>query len=804
MGVEPNGASGAGWRFLQLPDLGDEDRNRSARILDALLLIGTTGMVLALVGTTLVSPSEAWSGMRWYGPALVSNIACLVAIRLGQARGVGIYYLGSAYLIIVGGAVVNGGFGGVFPWFLTFSLVLASVLFGTRGILAALVATTVGALVIAAADARGWSSPAPSEQHLLIPFLLLQGLVGGVLTLAGRLLQSALDDARAARDEARLSRQAVDDVLQVMAEPLVCVGDDGIVQRANPAMTSLVGREDLVGSSVETLFRATPTEGETVIYDVDGHPIAVAASKGVIPGLAVWVLKDVRHRREAERRLRAAAEAAEAANRSKSQFLANMSHELRTPLNAIIGYSEMLREDARDRAARQDLGRIEGAGRHLLALINDILDLSKIEAGRMEIHRERFDVAATCRELAQIVAPQLERGQNRLVLDLPPDLGTMSSDVIRVRQVLLNLLSNAAKFTTSGEIRLGARRQGEVVSFSVADTGIGISPEALARLFQPFMQADGSTTRRFGGTGLGLALVRHFAHLLGGDVSVQSTVGKGSTFTVTLPDTTASYPGAEQAIAEMPRPEGVLVVCIDDDPMVHEIVTRTLESRGIRVVSARSGEEGIELARQLRPNAITLDVMMPGMDGWEVLEALKQDEATRDVPVAMLTIVDHAERGRALGASAWLLKPVDRRTLVSVVQSMVTFAGDVLVVDDDDALRELAVRVLTDLGRSVRQARHGGEALERMREHLPGLVLLDLMMPELDGFGVLEAMRSDPELSSIPVVVLSAADLSSEDRARLSHATRILAKGADPRGAIAEALFRTPTGVERSPARQEA
>jgi signal transduction histidine kinase/CheY-like chemotaxis protein len=777
------------------PDLGDDDLNASVRILYAVVLTGTIGIVSGLLATAIAAPAQAWAGLPWYLPGFISNVIYLAALRRGYVRPVGVLFVVSGSLTILAGALTNGGFEGVFPWFFVFVMVLGGVLFGGRGVATVGAFSVFVALVITAADAAGYLPEARRDDSRAISFLLLQGLVGALLALSDRVLKEALAEARVARDEARRTSRALDDILRFMAEPVAVVGDDGRVARANPALTQLVGRDDLDGKPLDDLFRAQPAEGEGRIFDVEGHPIDVLASRGRIPGTvgsggSVWVLKDVRHAKEAERRLRAAAEAADVANRSKSQFLANMSHELRTPLNAIIGYSEMLRDDVTDPTAQSDLSKIEASGKHLLSLINDVLDLSKIEAGRMELHHERFDVAEVCREMAATLAPLLEKNGNALEIDVSEDVGTLWSDVVRVRQVLLNLLSNAAKFTERGRITLRVRREPAGVTFAVADTGIGIAPEALARLFQPFTQADGSTTRRFGGTGLGLALVRHFARLLGGEVTAESTPGEGSTFTLRLPDVAVGRTDALDALAGLPRGEGTLVLAIDDDPTALDLISRTLEARGIRVVCAGMAREGLELARRLKPNAITLDVMMPDMDGWGVLATLKADPLTKDIPVAMVTIVDGAARGKAMGAAAWLLKPIDRRKLLAVVQSLVAFSGDVLVVDDDDALRELATRVLVEHGCTVRSARDGRDALVRMGEKAPGLVLLDLMMPNMDGFQLLEAMRARDDLREIPVVVLSAADIGPEERQRLDGAAKVLAKGGDPRAQI-EAAIRT-------------
>ena len=781
--------------LLRPPDLGDEDRNRSVNVLYSIIVFGTLGSVFGMVGAMVSTPGHALVAGQWYGLATALNLVYLFGLRRGWLTAVGVTYLAMCFAITAANSFLYGGFDGPYPWMFAICIVLTGVIFGGRGAALVMAGSIAAGIALGLAKPYGLVGPV-DDASPFVSFALLMGSVAGLYMLGDKLLTDALAAARTARDVAERnaalverSERALDDILKFMAEPLVFVGDDGLIHRMNPALLSLVGRDDLVGKPLTELFRGAATVGEVVIYDVDGNAIDIASSCGVIPGAVgtggtVWVLKDVRHRKEAERRLRASAEAAEAANRSKSQFLANMSHELRTPLNAIIGYSEMLREDIDDPGAVSDLRKIEGSGKHLLSLINDVLDLSKIEAGKMELHHERFDIGMTCRDIAGAIAPLVERNRNTLVVEVPPDLGSMWSDVVRLRQVLLNLLSNAAKFTSDGQIHLSARREGTAVIFEVGDNGMGMPPEVVERLFQPFSQADASTTRKFGGTGLGLALVRHFARLLGGEVTVASEVGRGSTFRVRLPDAPQVRHDAIDAIADLPRAQGTVVLAIDDDPLVHELLARTLEPHGMRLVSASNGREGLEFARRLQPSAITLDVMMPDMDGWAVLAALKADPATKAIPVAMLTIVDGEPRGKAMGASAWLLKPIDRRRLLDVVQTMVGFAGEVLVVDDDEALRELAVRVLSERGCTVRSARDGEEALLEMRAKPPGLVLLDLMMPNMDGFQLLEVMRADPSLASIPVVVLSAMDLDASDRERLSGAKKVLAKGADPRTQI--------------------
>ncbi|MFL5496428.1 MAG: ATP-binding protein [Gemmatimonadales bacterium] len=382
--------------------------------------------------------------------------------------------------------------------------------------------------------------------------------------------------------------------------------------------------------------------------------------------------------------LERACEAAEVASETKSAFLANMSHELRTPLNAIIGYSEMLEEEALEHqlpTLAADLARIRRAGTHLLSLINDVLDLSKIEAGRMRLHLEPFDVGEMMADVVSSVQPLVGQRGNRLEVVCPPRLGDMRADVVKVRQILLNLIANASKFTDLGHIGLAATRvvdRGrDWLVFEVRDTGIGMTAEQIGRLFQPFVQADDSTTRKYGGTGLGLAISRRFCRMMGGTIAVESQPGKGSCFRVRLPaevaepeesDTGERPTGMTAEHAALLGPGATTVLVIDDDPTVHELVHRTLTRDGFSVLGAVSGAEGIAAAHAIRPAVITLDVVMPGQDGWQVLRALKGDPVLADTPVIMASILDERPLAFSLGASDYLVKPIDRDELLRAVR----------------------------------------------------------------------------------------------------------------------------------------
>jgi signal transduction histidine kinase/CheY-like chemotaxis protein len=489
-----------------------------------------------------------------------------------------------------------------------------------------------------------------------------------------------------------------------------------------------------------------------------------------------------------------AREEAEDANRTKSAFLANMSHELRTPMNAIIGYSEMLKEDMEDageEAAAADLAKIHSAGKHLLGLINDVLDLSKIESGKMTAYCESFAVEEVVHEVQQTILPLIQKNENKLEVRLGPDLGVMHSDLTKIRQTLFNLLSNASKFTDHGNIVLDVRRENDWFTFAVTDSGIGMTEEQMGKLFQAFTQADASTTRKYGGTGLGLAISKKFCEMLGGTIRVESETGKGSTFTMELPAVApAEVPAetevaqAEEALSAPHEGEHPLIVVIDDDPSVLELVERFLTKEGFAVRTANNGRDGLALAKQLRPLAVTTDVMMPGMDGWSVLSALKADPETCDIPVIMVSINGNKDMGLALGAVDYLSKPIEWPRLLKLMQRfrLNNSIDSLLVVEDDPATSELVTRTLRDAGWKVTAAVNGREALEKLADIQPALILLDLMMPEMDGFQFLGELRKIKRFADTPVIVLTAMDLTDADRSILNgQVTMVLEKAATGR-----------------------
>lgn len=524
-----------------------------------------------------------------------------------------------------------------------------------------------------------------------------------------------------------------------------------------------------------------------VLVFINGHSVPVIITGVVFLFGALFVWSVVRLGSLTIQDLQATTDAAEAANQAKSAFLANMSHELRTPLNAIIGYSEMLLEEAEDTDDNEfapDLRKINGAGKHLLALINDILDLSKIEAGKMDLYVETFEIADLLQDVVSTIQPLVDKNGNRLEVSLGPDVKRMQGDLTKVRQTLFNLLSNASKFTESGVIRLEVLIESvesrSWIVFRVTDSGIGMTPEQLGKLFNAFTQADSSTTKKYGGTGLGLVISRRFCQMMGGDITVSSEVGAGSTFTVRLPD---NVPAGEDRPSGTVHPEIALdkpaVLVVDDDPVVRDLLQRTL-NKSYAVITAANGRDGLRLAREVRPRVIILDVLMPSMDGWTVLAEVKANPDLSGIPVIMLTMTDDASLGYALGASDFVTKPVERDRLLALLDKHGAHAvgRHALVVEDDRNALELVTQMLERDGWVVAQAMHGVEALEKLEIVTPSVIVCDLMMPEMDGFELIARIRQDTRWDKIPVVVLTAKDMTEDDHALLAGSVqRIVHKG---------------------------
>lgn len=491
--------------------------------------------------------------------------------------------------------------------------------------------------------------------------------------------------------------------------------------------------------------------------------------------------------------LKEAKEQAEEANKFKSAFLANMSHELRTPLNAIIGYSEMLQEEAEDMGEEDfvtDLKKIQGAGKHLLELINDVLDLSKIEAGRMDLYLESFEVTPVLDEIISTIQPLIEKNSNTLKVNYADDLGTIFADVTKVRQSLFNLISNASKFTKNGTVTLIANRyileDEEWISLEVKDTGIGMTPEQIGRLFQEFSQADASTTRKYGGTGLGLVITQKFARMMGGDIYVTSKLDVGTTFTIKLPtlvvDRSKNVPEeSKNSSHDVPAVwHGKRILVIDDDPTTHDMIRRFLEPEGFEVIATADPEEGLQWAKEKRPDGIILDVIMPKMDGWAVLTRLKDDPEVASIPVIMSTVLNDRSIGYTLGATGYLTKPIQRDRLREILDKYKSQLSSrlILVVDDDSNNRSLLRRQLEKEDWMVIEADSGKSALVQLEKNFPALILLDLMMPEMDGFEVINRINHHEQWQKIPVIVITAKDLTEIDRQNLNgYVEGIMQKG---------------------------
>lgn len=468
------------------------------------------------------------------------------------------------------------------------------------------------------------------------------------------------------------------------------------------------------------------------------------------------------------------------ANKAKSAFLANMSHELRTPLNAILGFTELLIDDPGrfdETASKRFLRQVHTSGVHLLALINDILDLSKVEAGQMELRLDTVQMSALMDELLASVEPLAAKKQIKLVADASPGL-KLVADQGKLRQMILNLVSNAIKFTPEGGmVTIRALQLPDVMEIAVSDTGIGISEADRGRIFQEFQQLGSGGTRQVQGTGLGLALTRRFANLHGGDVRLESELGKGSVFTISLPlrppqDTTTD------------RSASPLILIVEDNPVAAELLTRIIERGGFRTEVARTGNEALAKARDLNPVAITLDMLLPELDGWEVLARLKRDETTSHIPVLVVSVANEPQLAMALGAFDYLVKPVRANDLLQRLSRFNfkrTSGRDevrLLVVDDEQANRDLLVKVLETEGFTVIVAGGGREGIGLAKTVEPDLILLDLAMPDVTGFDVVEALRGDESTQAIPIMVLTAKDLTEADKRQLSgHVSTIMSRG---------------------------
>jgi PAS domain S-box-containing protein len=615
-------------------------------------------------------------------------------------------------------------------------------------------------------------------------------------------------------------------------DALMTTDPRGIITDVNKQTEALTGctRDELIGSPFKNHFTDSAraeaginrvlNEGKVTNYELtacarDGSRTVVSYNATTfhdrdrrLQGVFA-AARDVTELKRFERTLRQQNVELENASRMKSEFVANMSHELRTPLNAILGFSELLKDGiAGEMTERQCgfVGNIFTSGKHLLSLINDILDLSKVEAGKMELDLQQVDVSPLFVSSLSIVREKAATCQIHLGLDAAEELGSILVDARMLKQIIYNLLSNAVKFSVDGgRVTLRAGRVpradvgllsgpwagrnfplvdsefAEFLKISVTDGGIGISPDGLAQLFTPFSQIDGGLARKFEGTGLGLAMVKRLAELHGGTVAVESAVGDGSCFTVWLPLRAGEEKAFTSASVKAPNTPSISVLpgtrtalVVEDDFKAAELISLQLEAEGFQVLRAASAEAALLLVEQQPLSLITLDIMLPNMDGWELLSRLKQVPALKRIPVLIISIVADRNKGFALGAAAVMQKPISRQELYDSLVDLSLFPLSenqtlkVLVVDDDPKAVELIAIGIEGLASTILRAHGGREAIEVAQKTLPDLIVLDLMMPEVNGFDVVEALHQNPDTTRIPILVVTAKRISAEDRAKLN------------------------------------
>jgi PAS domain S-box-containing protein len=656
------------------------------------------------------------------------------------------------------------------------------------------------------------------------------------LTARARGLEREISERQRVEAALRDSEEKYRHIINAAAEAIISLDERGLVCEFNPAAEEMFGftKAELLGHPLTPIMpphlRDRHTAGITRYfatgqrqlprwqnielpgYTRDGREFLLEVSFSLFEAgdtkFLTGVLRDITERKRVEDALRQARATAEAATQAKSAFLANMSHELRTPMNAIIGFTRLVMRRAQDvlpPRQYENLEKILLSAEHLLTLINGILDISKIEAGRMEVHPVRFPPGDLIEGCLHTVEPMVQNERVGLRTAIAPALPSLYTDQDKVKQILMNLLSNAVKFTAEGTITVTAQHHAGVLTVAVTDTGIGIPAEALTRIFDDFQQVDSSTTRQYGGTGLGLAISRRLAQLLGGDITVHSTVGVGSTFTLTLPVCYgAAHPvppgasiSAPQEPGSPPAPDKI-ILAIDNDPDVLYLLRENLTEAGYQVIGAMTGEEGLRQARALRPFAITLDILMPQKDGWQMLHALKADPATRDIPIIVLSIVDNKALGYQLGAFDYLCKPFDREAILAALTRIPRQRGRLLVVDDEAHVVDLVRQLLEGEPYEVLAATDGQEALQVIAQQRPDIVLLDLLMPRLDGFAVIEQLRQEPRYRQLPIIVFTAKTLTAAEAARLAQSVRtVLQKGGLDRDrllAVLQGLPQVPGG----------
>jgi PAS domain S-box-containing protein len=653
----------------------------------------------------------------------------------------------------------------------------------------------------------------PSVADILLSrsYLLCMAILFPLLLILAAWTTHLRRGVRAMREKMRTNARLLDDIFQHADIAIKVKDTHGRILRVNDVAARLIGlpSDVLIGKSVDNIATAESAalvrehdreviEGRDITayeerldylagsYTLLTRRFPVTDERGAVAGVGV-ISMDITQRIQMEEALRLAKVEAESANRAKSLFLANMSHELRTPLNSIIGLSELTLEQAYEREDNETaeiMHRVVHAGRHLLSLINDVLDISRVESGRIELHTEVIRVDTLVESIITSMQPLAGANANKLLLEVAPGVGLACVDVTRLRQVMLNLIGNAIKFTRNGEVKVSLSCNDDKLQITVADTGIGMTSEQLQRVFEPFEQADRSIARRFGGSGLGLAISRQLLNLMGGQIEATSDIHSGSIFTVSLPlgDVESMEPRAPSVIGEgaFARRRRPVVLVVDDDPDACELVRKALDRHGINVVSVASGRDALAVTRSLRPAVMVLDIQLGDMTGWDVLAALRADPEHAELPVILCTVTDPEQRTGVLGVVEHLTKPFDRDHLSRLVQR---FIGDVkgsrlLVVDDDDFYREKIAAALREEGYYVESAASGHHALSIMRDLAPDLLLLDMVMPGMDGLAVVEAMRADQTLAMVPILLVTAADISPElNRNLYERAVLLMRKG---------------------------
>lgn len=628
-------------------------------------------------------------------------------------------------------------------------------------------------------------------------------------------------------------------------DSIIVIDKGGVIHKANPATQKVFGYEpsELIGAKITLLMPRSGKGGltgkmsEFTAKAKNGKefPIDISVSEVVLDGkeLYIGIIRDISDRKAAEKEIAQQqvdleflvaertrqAKVAEQANQMKSSFLANMSHELRTPLNAILGITEMLYEEAEEDGEEyllEPLKRVNNAGSHLLNIINDILDLSKIEAGKVELHIEPCGVADFVRDIEMTVKPLAAQNDNQFQYEISDDLSEMKVDMTRLKQVIINLVGNACKFTNNGTVTLKVAARPidgvDCISFEVADTGIGMSKEQLSKLFQEFQQADSSTTKEFGGTGLGLAISKKLVELMKGGIEVSSKEGEGSCFSITIPldmsdeaseslHLRSMTPSLATKLNGYAIERGSKILVIEDDQDALDLITSQLQKEGYNVIQARSGLDGLCMIHQENPAAMTLDVDLPDISGWDILAAVKADPNSAHIPIILCTMMDKQQKGMLLGAVEHLTKPINKKKLAAILEDHIGESGEgnVLVVEDNSSIRMTMRRNIEKEGYRVREAADGIQALQRIRERVPDLIFLDLMMPEMDGFELLEKLRTNRAWVDIPVIVATALDLSKEQRAELEKVTEyIFERGEQEVEAFAQSLAKSLSERDRN------